>query len=119
MTYKLWLDDIRIPPDNHVDWRIARSYDDAIWYVKSHGIPYFISFDHDLAEIHYILDPDETIETERTGYTFAKWFSDYVMLNEIDLPENFNYSVHSMNPVGAKNIRDYMEEFFRHYRQQT
>jgi len=46
---------------------------------------------------------------EKTGYDFAKCFCNYIADNELELPHDFNYSVHSMNPVGAKNIRDYME----------
>lgn len=113
MTYRLFLDDIRMPPPGY--WVIARSMDDAVWYIKNLGIPYFISFDHDLADEHYIIGQTY----EKTGYDFAKWFCNFVLENDIDLPGKFNYSVHSMNPVGAKNIRDYMEEFIDHYRSHT
>lgn len=114
MTYKLFLDDIRMPPDYDEEWVIARNIEDAKWYVEARGVPNWIAFDHDLAQEHYIIG-----QGSNTGYDFAKWFADYVLMNEIDLPEDFNYSVHSMNPVGAKKIRDYMEEFFDHYRRHT
>lgn len=117
MAYKLFLDDIRMPPDHNGSlWVIARSMDDAIWYIEHKGIPNFISFDHDLADDHYIIGQPRL---EKTGYDFAKWFGDYVFLNDLSLPYDFNYSVHSMNPVGAKNIRDYMEDFLNHYRSRT
>lgn len=117
MTYKLFLDDIRFPPGNAYpaepnEWIIARNMDDAAWYIKYHGIPYFISFDHDLADEHYgLYDSAEVSKAEKTGYDFAKWFCKYVIDNEIALPDNFDYYVHSMNPVGKANIEQYMRNF--------
>lgn len=31
------------------------------------------------------------------------------MDGKLTIPENFTYSVHSQNPVGAKNIHTYMQ----------
>lgn len=114
MRYKLYLDDLRYP-DLHEDWRIARNYHDAVWMVKNYGMPYFISFDHDLADVHYIIG--ETAGAahsprEFTGYDFAKWFCQWVMDNDVDL-SGFDYWVHSANPVGAENIRRYMANFIK------
>lgn len=116
--YTLFLDDIRFPEDVPYDYRfglyknavICRSMDDAVWTVKHRGIPGFISFDHDLSDEHYGKDTGE-----KTGYTFAKWFCDYIMDNNLQLPTSFNYRVHSMNPVGAKNIDCFMRNFLRIY----
>jgi hypothetical protein len=118
MTYTLFLDDIRFPADVTYDHRfgpykdviICRSYDDAVWLVEQRGLPDFVSFDHDLADEHYGKDTGE-----KTGYTFAKWFCDYIMDNKVDLPEGFAYHIHSMNPVGAENIRMYMKNFLKAY----
>ena len=117
MTYKLFLDDIRFPPavaypDEPNEWIIARNMDDAIWCVENKGVPRFISFDHDLADTHYIIG-----DGEKTGYTFAKWFCDHVMDNDLNLPVGFGYYVHSMNPVGAENIRKYMDNFLKTWRE--
>lgn len=112
MTYKLFLDDIRFPPDYDEDWIIARSMQDAIWIVEQRGAPVWIAFDHDLADEHYIIGQTH----EKTGYDFAKWFCDYVSDNDVELVEEFGYSVHSMNPVGAANIKHYMHNFLVHYR---
>lgn len=121
MRYKLYLDDLRYP-DLHPDWRIARNFHDAVWMVKNYGIPYHISFDHDLANEHYdwselvIMGPnkDSNGPKEFTGYDFAKWFCDYVMDWNHDLTRiGFSYNVHSANPVGAENIRCYMENFMK------
>ena len=114
--YTLFLDDIRFPeevrynygPYKHI--RIARSYEDAVWMVTQYGLPTFISFDHDLADEHYNKESGE-----RTGYSFAQWFCEHVMDNALTLPTDFRFYVHSMNPVGAENIRAYMSNFLRQY----
>lgn len=115
MRYKLFLDDERYPATNDEDWRIVRNYHDAVWYIRTYGIPYHISFDHDLSYEHYLHDWNDlhSKPKEFTGYDFAKWFCDYVLENDLDLPEGFCYYVHSMNPIGAENIRTYMENFLK------
>ena len=102
MSYKLFLDDERFPPDYDEEWVIARTFDDAVWYVEARGVPEFISFDHDLGQ-------------GKSGYDFAKWFGDYVYHDNIMLPQNFMYRTHSMNPVGAENIKQFMQTFLKHY----
>ena len=124
MRYKLYLDDLRYP-DLHPDWRIARNYHDAVWMVTNYGLPYYISFDHDLADVHYNLDSDYgplddfvdgtprgNAPREFTGYDFAKWLCQWVMDNDVCL-NDFDYGVHSANPVGAENIRCYMANFMK------
>lgn len=118
MIWKLFLDDERYPPQADGSWTIARNYHDAVWYVTNYGMPKFISFDHDLAYEHYLIGTigDELGKPrEFTGYDFAKWLCDYIATNDVRLPEGFNWYVHSMNPVGAKNIRDYLEHFFHNW----
>lgn len=102
MKWKLFLDDERYPTTN--DWVIARNFDDAVWYVTNYGIPYHIAFDHDLGE-----------PQNRTGYDFAKWFCDWVVDNDLGF-DGFDFSVHSMNPIGAENIRRYMDNAMEWYR---
>ena len=119
MKYKLYLDDIRYP-DTDPEWRIARSYHDAIWYCQAYGLPCHIAFDHDLADVRYDTSKlDFIMDTvingcprEYTGLDFAKWFCEWVMDNDIDLTE-FTWEVHSANPVGAENIRNYMNSFIK------
>jgi hypothetical protein len=114
VKYKLYLDDLRYP-DLHPDWRIARNYHDAVWMVTNYGLPYYISFDHDLADVHYVIgEPIGTAHSppEFTGYDFAKWFCNWVMDNDVCL-NDFDYGVHSANPVGAENIRCYMANFMK------
>lgn len=120
MTWALFLDDYRWPEDTKAgvrnDWMIARNYQDAVNLVTEYGPPIFISFDHDLADEHYGMSAKELETAEKTGYSFAKWFCDHVIDNNLELSPEFTYYVHSMNPVGAENIRKYMDNFIRHYR---
>lgn len=113
MTWALFLDDYRFPEDTKTrrsDWMIARSYDDAVNLVTEYGPPVFISFDHDLADEHYKSFAEGAV-AEKTGYQFAKWFCSHVMENDLLLDDRFGYYVHSMNPIGAKNIDMYMKNF--------
>lgn len=118
MTYKLFLDDYRSPqqvlpilkvaPAN--EWVVVRSYDEAVACILQNGMPDFISFDHDLNDDHYAY-PNKT--HEKTGMTFARWFIDWIIDNDIVVPDHFDYYVHSMNPHGAENIRSIMASFMR------
>ena len=59
----LFLDDFRDPADafNYTkesmflkeQWDIVRNYEEFVNYITNNGVPYFISFDHDLADSHY------------------------------------------------------------------
>ena len=130
MSYKLFLDDIRKPagayPYTHnqiyldTNWVVVVNYDEFISYITKNGMPYFLSFDHDLADEHYgmrdQLDEMEYIlYQEKTGYHCAKWLIDYCMDNNIDPPE---YLVHSMNPEGKKNIIFLIENYKRFLKSQ-
>jgi hypothetical protein len=94
IPWKLFLDDIRTPPGN---FTLARSYTQAQLLIRKFGCPYYISFDHDLGE-------------EKTGYDFAKWLIEVDRIYRI-LPENFDYIIHSQNPVGAVNIFELLERY--------
>lgn len=83
-------------------WIIARNWADVLEAVVSLGFPSVISFDHDLGE------------NEITGYEIAKKLCDMIM-DGVELPEDFCFYVHSKNPVGAENIRVYMNNFLTYY----
>lgn len=101
MNWKLFIDDIKNPPDN--DWIIARTSQKAIQLIKSLGFPTHISFDHDLGK------DDDIINV-------VKWIVN-TDLNEIEkgnnqwIPRGFSFYVHSMNPTGKHNI----ESILKHY----
>ena len=98
MTYKLFLDDVRSPPDE--SWIVARTYEEAIETVNAKGFPTTLSFDHDLGDdVH-------------TGKDFANWLIERD-LSENDMPEDFSYAVHSANPPGAANIRGILDGYLK------
>jgi hypothetical protein len=95
MTYKMYLDDVRpMPADFDVH---CTDYKSAVQYIQQFGLPIFISYDHDLG-------------TEESGFTLAKFIVNYCIDNNKKVPK---YTVHSANPVGAENIRSYMDNFAR------
>lgn len=96
---KLYIDDIRTPKES--DFMIVRSFDDAIFYMEASGCPEYISFDHDLGEA--IL---------KTGFDIAKWMVEQD-LNSCGkfIPKDFEYHVHSANPVGAANINGLLDNY--------
>jgi hypothetical protein len=108
---KLFLDDIRKPPDN--SWDVVRNYSDFCNYLSHFGLPDVISFDHDLADEHYEIgcpsgfqEFDYTKCTEYTGLDCARF-----MINNYGVPKY--WMVHSMNPVGKKNIEAELNAFVK------
>lgn len=103
-VWKLYLDDLRDPTDE--SFVIARTFTEAKELIRQFGIPLYISFDHDLGE-------DNEGNPLPSGYDLAKW------IVEMDMDENtdlwiysvFEFNVHSMNPVGAENIRHYLRNY--------
>lgn len=132
MQYKLFLDDIRDvscvnwkvlhignPPCDFPYWQwggaiVVRNYNEFVQYIEQNGVPYEISFDHDLADIHYAnflisgkWDVDEEQmgnEWEKTGYECAKWLIQHCIDNKVKLPNEIY--VHSFNPIGKERIYD-------------
>lgn len=97
MIIGLWIDDIRNPPqftykNTNVKWTRVRSVEEAkycIQHMESIGHPYdIISADHDAGD-------------------YAQYGGDYIKL--LDWLEytgrNYPIRIHSMNPVGAANMR--------------
>jgi hypothetical protein len=95
---KLWLDDMRLPPDG---WFWASSYKDAIKAIKEKDIME-INFDHDLSE-------------KRTGADVARYIEKLAKSGKLS---RIRWQIHSMNPVGAENIRRTMESCERIWNKQ-
>jgi len=96
IDYKLYLDDVRTPPD--AAWKVVRSFTDAIFLISRLGCPDFISFDHDLGE-------------GKDGYDLAKWIVEKDLDAPGFIPKNFGYFVHSANIVGRVNIEKYLDGY--------
>ena len=113
----LWLDDIKNPFVEGMDWWFTIQYlkeeyleiDDeeceVFWaktqsefenYIKENGLPDLISFDNDLG-----IGNGE-------GYDCAKWLVEYCMNNNVHLPE---WYVHSANQVAQENINQLLLNF--------
>ena len=113
MKKYLFLDDDRNPKDvtwvnipRNFLWEVVRSHNEAVEWVEENGFPDVVSFDHDLADVHYAGD----FSKEKTGYDFAKWLVERDLDNH-DMPEDFEFYVHSMNPVGAENISNLLQMY--------
>jgi hypothetical protein len=100
--YSLFIDDERLPNFNDGrKWIIARDWEDVLMCLRIHGMPGYISFDHDLgADTH-------------TGYDIAKFLVELDQNGDPDfaLPEEFDFYVHSQNPVGKRNIECYLNRY--------
>lgn len=93
----MFIDDLRAPPD--ATWIVARSSREALDYMSAHGCPAEMSFDHDLGD-------------DDTAMTIVK----YMVEHDLDMggtfiPESFLFSVHSANPVGARNIKERLQGY--------
>jgi hypothetical protein len=123
MPKLLFLDDIRNPQDafayTHQEvfmeehWEIVRSFEQFIDWIETNGLPDFVSFDHDLADVHSadynsIKSVDEY--KEKTGYDCALWMVNYCMDNRLKCPA---FYCHSMNLVGRDKIFGLLEQFSR------
>lgn len=110
MSYFLFLDDERYPPDHDgIDWIIVRNVKDAIWTVTRRGMPGHIAFDHDLGPDPFGESDGETSEATR----FVNWLEGYILDNQPDL-RGFSYYVHSQNPIGVQNITGKLDPLIQH-----
>lgn len=112
MTYKLYIDDVRNPPDR--TYVVVRSMAAAQEYIEEYGYPFYVSFDHDLGMKGQVLSNGLWIgeEVEQpSGYDFAKWLCAKDMDKPWMLSHEFRYNVHSANPVGSANITGYLENY--------
>jgi hypothetical protein len=100
VSYKLFIDDERFPVSD--DWVIVRTSQEAIDYVREHGFPTFISFDHDLGG-------------DDTSIVFINWLTEQLIDLHLTIPKNFDYYVHSQNSVGVVNIRSKIEQLIRYF----
>lgn len=118
MTWNLFIDDERDPSDvtwapwqiqekyRNGEWVIVRSYGDAMVEILSRGFPSYVSFDHDLGHEKYTgfelakqLVENDIISGDRESRAAYKF-----------LPE-FDYYVHSQNPIGKANIEGLLDNY--------
>ena len=121
MGWNLFLDDERELDDvtwapwqvrekyRNEEWVIARSWSTVAKAIRFHGcLPSFISFDHDLGE-----------ETPN-GYEIAQYLVEDVLDHpddpDMQFPIDFDYYVHSQNPIGKANIEGLLNNYLKHKR---
>ena len=97
--YKLFIDDEREPAKIKFDY-IARDYKETMKIFDKNGCPAYISFDHDLGS------------NSKTGFDIVK----DMVERDLDkngrwIPKNFDYYVHSANPVCKKNIEGLLDNY--------
>ena len=104
----IFLDDERFPADNadFDKWTICRSKFQLAEVVGYSGVPIRrMSFDHDLADTC----------SSTTGLACAHWL---ISLDLEDpgtvLDRDFEFYVHSQNPVGAENIRALLKNYLEY-----
>jgi hypothetical protein len=96
VSYELFLDDERYPTNQSA--LIVRSFKEFKQIIEDFGWPNHICFDHDLGK------------NQPTGLDVAKWIIEQDMDHNI-LPKDFTFSVHSMNPIGATNIKNLLQNY--------
>lgn len=101
---KLFIDDLRFPVDE--SFSIVRSYEEAIEFFNTYGIPEEICFDHDLGE-----DKDRNVLPD--GHDIAKAIVEGELDGKWVIPENFKFSVHSQNPDGKTDIKSYLTNYLK------
>lgn len=104
---KLFLDDLRTidmvyDKSEEKNYDIVRTFEAFVDYIKSNGLPKFISFDNDLGL-------DASGEVAPDGFAAAKWL---VYDSGLDLI-NLKYAVHSANPVAADQIRGLLDNYIK------
>lgn len=104
MSYKLFLDDLRIPTDIYPntineDWVIIRNLTDFKQTVETMGVPEYISFDNDLGD------------SLEEGKDAAKWM---VFEKWLDISD-MNFIVHSANVSG---VREYVTDLLNNWKKE-
>ena len=111
MTWNLFIDDERYPVNitwgseefyAQFPWTIARTMAQVQDLVEQWGFPDFVSFDHDLGD------------GEPTGKDIANWMIEGDMDGLHHIPDNFQFYVHSRNPVGKQNIESVLKSYMEH-----
>jgi hypothetical protein len=111
---RLWIDDFRAPPDESWVWAKTLAAAFKEFYAAMYAGNWFnepiveISFDHDLGVLTSF---DNPLPEDQTTMPLARLIEEQASTG-IKPPK---WSVHSMNPVGAKNLRATLESADRLY----
>ena len=99
----MFIDDERFPPDTAGRaWVICRTIDEVRATISQSGFPRYISFDHDLGD------------GQASGKDIANWMIEADMDGTVSIPADFDFYVHSQNPVGSRNIESLLRSYLLH-----
>jgi hypothetical protein len=112
MTWKLYLDDLRPPPDQ--TWVVARSVHAAWHHICTYGLPLEMSLDHDLGTdidapvlLHSLIEAYLDHEEDARGAGVKPSDARFAGVR------NIKFKVHSANPTGAQNMEQLWANFLR------
>lgn len=129
----LWLDDIRDPNDQEVDWMVfspigrdvdivwVKNYDQFCNHIRFNGLPDGICFDHDLGEDESLSRVSRGMNKKvsrrlkkesKSGFDCAKFLVDYCLDRNLSIPP---YNIQSANPVGKENINGLLKSYERFF----
>ena len=118
---KIYLDDFRDPKDSVFymfkdlgydsqiymeQWNVVKNFDEFKKLVNEQvGNISHVSYDHDLADIHYTLNEAGLFDNveEKTGYECALYLKDLYKERGLEFPVQY---CHSFNPVGQERINN-------------
>jgi hypothetical protein len=112
---RLFVDDVRNPPDDGEWWIVARTAAEAMQSLELYGMALrglgytninnsILSLDHDLGDADTL-----------TGYDIAAWLEKEVITNGMIPPKYLR--VHSANPVGRDRILQCFRSIIRFWEQ--
>lgn len=93
---KLWVDDLRTPPNGYDLW--AKNYEEAVAFIDKYSQDItHISFDHDI-------DSFDENGNELTGYAVAVYIEQQIYYGDFNAIVLQGIQVHTSNPSGSKKI---------------
>jgi hypothetical protein len=97
-------------------WDIVRNFHEFKDYINEHGIPNVISFDNDLGVDQH------GCAVALEGRHCAEWLIERFLYFDLEndkykLPDGFQFTVHSMNPIAAEQIKDHLDAAIEVYRE--
>ncbi len=112
MTTYIFLDDIRMPPDDGNRWIVVRDVDGAwhqlltAWYTSKGTGEIVISLDHDLGE-------DASGKEYPNGNDFVNKLEHAIALLSPEFRPNVELRIHSANPVGRQNMERGIQAIYK------
>ena len=100
MYLKIWLDDVREAPTDYIRTHSVNETKQLVLKSLNQGIKtIYFDLDHDLGE--YAGDGGDAIK-----------LVDWLLENYYDKNMDFTFHIHSMNPVGADNMKRAIERYW-------